>query len=33
VTSGCTDWAYGVAGGDPLVEQVTRNILDRLSGE
>jgi hypothetical protein len=31
VTSGCTDWAYGVAGGDPLVQQVTRNILDRLS--
>jgi hypothetical protein len=32
VTSGCTDWAYGVACGDPLVERVTRNILDRLSG-
>ena len=32
VTSGCTDWAYGLAGDDPLVEQVTRNVLDRLSG-
>jgi hypothetical protein len=31
VTTGCTDWAYGVAGGDPLVQRVTRNILDRLS--
>jgi hypothetical protein len=31
VTSGCTDWAYGVAGGDPLVQRITRNILDRLS--
>ena len=30
VTSGCTDWAYGVAGGDPLVQRVTRNVLDRL---
>jgi hypothetical protein len=31
VTTGCTDWAYGVSGGDPVVQQVTRNILDRLS--
>jgi hypothetical protein len=31
VTSGCTDWAYGVAGGDEIVQRVTRNILDRLS--
>jgi hypothetical protein len=31
VTSGCTDWAFGLRGHDPLVEQVTRNILDRLS--
>ena len=30
VTTGCTDWAYGLAGDDPLIEQVTRNILDRL---
>jgi hypothetical protein len=31
VTSGCTDWAYGVAGGDELVQRITCNILDRLS--
>lgn len=31
VTTGCTDWAYGVAGGDPLVQRITSNILDRLS--
>lgn len=30
VTTGCTDWTYGIAGGDPLVVRVTRNILDRL---
>lgn len=30
-TSGCTDWTYGLAGGDPLVERITRNVLDRLS--
>lgn len=29
-TSGATDWAYGLAGHDPQVEQVTRNVLDRL---
>ena len=33
VTSGCTDWAYGVAGGDPTVQRVTSNILDRLSAD
>jgi hypothetical protein len=32
VSCGCTDWVYGLAGGDPLVERVTRNALDRLSG-
>jgi len=31
VTTGCTDWAYGLAAGDDLVERVTANILDRLS--
>ncbi len=31
VTSGCTDWVWGLAERDPQVEQVTRNILDRLS--
>jgi hypothetical protein len=30
VTTGCTDWAYGVAGGDAVVQRITRNVLDRL---
>jgi hypothetical protein len=30
-TSGTTDWVYGLAGHDPVVTQVTRNLLDRLS--
>ena len=30
VTSGSTDWAHGLAGRDAHVEQITRNILDRL---
>lgn len=29
-TSGSTDWAHGLAGGDPTVVQITQNILDRL---
>jgi len=33
VTTGCTDWAMGLAARDPQVEQVTRNILDRLGAE
>ena len=32
VTSGSTDWAHGLAGLDPEVEQITRNLLDRLGG-
>jgi len=32
VACGSTDWVFGLAGGDPLVERVTRNALDRLSG-
>ena len=31
VTSGSTDWAHGLAGRDPQVEQITRNVLTRLS--
>jgi len=31
VTSGSTDWAHGLAGLDPPVEQITRSLLDRLS--
>jgi len=33
VTSGCTDWVHGLDGASPAVEQITRTILDRLSGE
>ncbi len=29
--AGCTDWTYGIEGGDPIVQHVTRNILERLS--
>jgi hypothetical protein len=31
VTVGSTDWAHGLRGGDPVVERITRNILDKLS--
>jgi hypothetical protein len=30
-TAGTTDWAHGLAGGDPAVTRITRNLLDRLS--
>ena len=29
--AGCTDWTYGIEGGDPAVQRVTRNVLERLS--
>ena len=29
VTSGSTDWAHGLAGRDPQIEQITRNVLAR----
>ncbi len=29
-TTGSTDWAHGLRGGDKAVEQITRNVLDRL---
>jgi len=29
-TCGSTDWAHGLRGKDPMVERITRNILDRL---
>jgi hypothetical protein len=29
-TSGSTDWAHGLRGGDPMVERITRNVLERL---
>lgn len=31
VTVGSTDWAHGLRGADPMVDRITRNILDRLS--
>jgi hypothetical protein len=31
VTSGTTDWAHGLRGGDKTVDRITRNILERLS--
>ena len=31
ITSGSTDWAWGLAERDPHVEQITRNIFDRLA--
>ena len=30
VTCGSTDWAHGLRGNDPIVERITRNVLDRL---
>ena len=29
--AGCTDWTYGIAGGDADVIRITRNVLDRSS--
>ncbi|HET6422695.1 MAG TPA: N,N-dimethylformamidase beta subunit family domain-containing protein [Planctomycetaceae bacterium] len=31
VTTGSIDWAHGLRGKDPVVERITRNVLDRLS--
>lgn len=31
VTVGSTDWPDGLTAGDPIVQQIVRNILDRLS--
>ena len=31
ITSGCTDWAHGLAGRDPQVERITANVLTRLA--
>jgi hypothetical protein len=28
--SGVIDWAFGLKHGDPIVERITRNVLDRL---
>jgi hypothetical protein len=29
--AGCTDWTYGIEGGDGDIELITRNVLERLS--
>ncbi len=29
-TAGTTDWSHGLRGGDPAVERITRNLLDKL---
>ena len=29
-TAGTTEWAWGVAEGDPVIDRITRNLLDRL---
>ena len=31
VATGCTDWVWGLAGGDAQVEAITRNLLTRLT--
>jgi hypothetical protein len=31
VTTGTTDWAHGLRGGDPVIERITRNVIDKLS--
>ncbi len=33
ISAGTTDWAHGLAGNDPNVVKITRNILDRLSAD
>jgi|SRR6266567_1609705 len=30
-TAGTTDWSYGLAGQDPDIMKITRNVIDRLS--
>ena len=30
-TCGSTDWAHGLRGGDPIVERITRNVLEKLA--
>jgi len=32
-TAGSTEWAWGLAEGDPVVERMTRNLLDRLTAD
>jgi hypothetical protein len=28
--AGTTEWAYGLAAGNPFVDRITRNVLDRF---
>lgn len=30
-TAATTGWSHGLRGGDPVVERITRNVMDRLS--
>ena len=30
-TAGTTEWAWGLTGADPVIEQITANLLDRLT--
>jgi hypothetical protein len=31
VTVGSTDWAHGLGGDDPVVERITKNVIERLT--
>jgi hypothetical protein len=31
VSSGCTDWAWGLTGSDPAIERITSNLIQRLT--
>ncbi|MCU1401351.1 MAG: hypothetical protein JWN62_4460 [Acidimicrobiales bacterium] len=31
VSSGCTDWAWGLTGSDPAIERITTNLISRLT--
>ena len=31
VSSGCTDWIWGLVGGDATIERITTNLFDRLA--
>ncbi len=31
VATGCTDWVWGLAGGDPAITRITHNLLGRLT--
>lgn len=31
--SGTTEWAHGLASGDPFMDRITRNVIDRFTGK